>query len=407
LGQAAKTSVVCRCSDRRLAGANSAPRRRHSSAKHDPPPRWRAEVKSRHREASWRDERLQLVWAALELRTPPAVSPALARRPGGAGERGSRLPRTAPGASRFWAARRPTPRRRGRTRPPRPPLAVPCRAQQGRCRSEDEVRRALAPLREHGWRLRHGLRWQGNGDIDSVAIAPTGLGFAIETKTRTYDERQLGRVLEQARWLGRPFHKPGAGCTAPPVAGGAGEPLLARCIRSSKRRSQDAYAAPRRRRTRTRSRRLPPGLRERLCSPARTPALSELDDLRQSRDGVREGRTEKCRKSSDSVTRAARAWAPAHSGTHKPPARPPACSSTASTTPSRVCSWSPLRSPTRSSPDRESARAARLGSNAPFRVRRVTKRVASASGDAEGEAIFPQTARTHHKLLSAPNTTLS
>jgi hypothetical protein len=49
----------------------------------------------------------------------------------------------------------------------------------------------------------HALRWSGSGDIDSVAIAPTGVGFAIETKTRTYDERQLGRVLEQARWLGR------------------------------------------------------------------------------------------------------------------------------------------------------------------------------------------------------------
>ena len=70
-------------------------------------------------------------------------------------------------------------------------------------RSEDEVRRALEPLRERGWRLRHGLRWQGGGDIDSVAIAPSGLGFTIETKTRTYDERQLDRVREQARWLGR------------------------------------------------------------------------------------------------------------------------------------------------------------------------------------------------------------
>jgi hypothetical protein len=46
-------------------------------------------------------------------------------------------------------------------------------------RSEDEARRTLAPLREHGWRVRHGLRWQGDGDIDSVAIAPTGLGFVI------------------------------------------------------------------------------------------------------------------------------------------------------------------------------------------------------------------------------------
>ena len=70
-------------------------------------------------------------------------------------------------------------------------------------RSEDEVRRALEPLRERGWRLRHGLRWQGGGDIDSVAIAPSGLGFTIETKTRTYDARHLDRVREQARWLGR------------------------------------------------------------------------------------------------------------------------------------------------------------------------------------------------------------
>jgi hypothetical protein len=45
--------------------------------------------------------------------------------------------------------------------------------------SEDEVWRALAPLEQRGWRLRHGLRWQGRGDIDSVAIAPTGVGFAI------------------------------------------------------------------------------------------------------------------------------------------------------------------------------------------------------------------------------------
>jgi Nuclease-related domain len=70
-------------------------------------------------------------------------------------------------------------------------------------RSEDEVRRALEPLRQHGWRVLHALRWAGRGDIDSVAIVPNGDGFAIETKTRTYDQRHLGRVREQARWLGR------------------------------------------------------------------------------------------------------------------------------------------------------------------------------------------------------------
>ncbi len=70
-------------------------------------------------------------------------------------------------------------------------------------RSEDEVRRALAHLQAEGWRLRHSLPWQGRGDIDSVAIAPTGVAVAIETKTRTYDVRHLARVHEQAVWLSR------------------------------------------------------------------------------------------------------------------------------------------------------------------------------------------------------------
>jgi hypothetical protein len=70
-------------------------------------------------------------------------------------------------------------------------------------RSEDEVQRALAPLQAEGWRLRHSLRWHGQGDIDSVAIAPTGVAVAIETKTRTYDARHLTRVREQATWLSR------------------------------------------------------------------------------------------------------------------------------------------------------------------------------------------------------------
>jgi hypothetical protein len=68
-------------------------------------------------------------------------------------------------------------------------------------RSEDDVERALAPLEAEGWRLRHSLPWQGGGDIDSVAIAPTGIAVAIETKTRTYDDRHLARVHEQAVWL--------------------------------------------------------------------------------------------------------------------------------------------------------------------------------------------------------------
>jgi hypothetical protein len=69
--------------------------------------------------------------------------------------------------------------------------------------SEYEVRRALAPLEEDGWRMRHSLPWRGRGDIDSLAIAPTGAGFVIETKTRSYDDRHLARVREQAAWLSR------------------------------------------------------------------------------------------------------------------------------------------------------------------------------------------------------------
>jgi hypothetical protein len=34
-----------------------------------------------------------------------------------------------------------------------------------------------------------------------VAISPTGIAVAIETKTRTYDQRHLARVREQVAWL--------------------------------------------------------------------------------------------------------------------------------------------------------------------------------------------------------------
>jgi Nuclease-related domain len=70
-------------------------------------------------------------------------------------------------------------------------------------RSEDEVQRALARLEGEGWRLRHSLPWGGRGDIDSVAITPTGVAFAIETKTRTFDASHVAHVREMAQWLHR------------------------------------------------------------------------------------------------------------------------------------------------------------------------------------------------------------
>jgi len=74
-------------------------------------------------------------------------------------------------------------------------------------RSEDELRHQLAALEHEGWGLRHSLPWRGRGDIDSVAIAPSGVGFAIEKKTRIYDGRHLAVVQEQAAWLWRQRRK--------------------------------------------------------------------------------------------------------------------------------------------------------------------------------------------------------
>ncbi len=70
-------------------------------------------------------------------------------------------------------------------------------------RSEDAVRGALTVLATEGWRVRHSLPYRRRGDIDSVAIAPTGLAFAIETKTRTFDARHLARTRQTAVWLYR------------------------------------------------------------------------------------------------------------------------------------------------------------------------------------------------------------
>jgi hypothetical protein len=51
--------------------------------------------------------------------------------------------------------------------------------------------------------MRHSLPWRGRGDVDSVAIAPSGVAFVIETKTRAYDQHHRARVRDQAAWLWR------------------------------------------------------------------------------------------------------------------------------------------------------------------------------------------------------------
>jgi Holliday junction resolvase-like predicted endonuclease len=69
--------------------------------------------------------------------------------------------------------------------------------------SEEEVRRALAALEAEGWRVRHSLAQGGRGDIDSVAIAPTGMAFAIEIKTRSFERGHLAVGRAMAVWLYR------------------------------------------------------------------------------------------------------------------------------------------------------------------------------------------------------------
>jgi hypothetical protein len=81
-------------------------------------------------------------------------------------------------------------------------LSLAGRSRIGAC-SEDIVRRVLRSLEAEGWRVRHALRWRGRGDVDSVAIAPPGIAFVIETKTTRHHPAHLARVREQAAWLSR------------------------------------------------------------------------------------------------------------------------------------------------------------------------------------------------------------
>ena len=138
----------------------------------------------------------------LELCAPPAIPSALLRGQGGAGQR-RRSPARARGRKCRGGARRaaaPHGRRAGALRSP---LAF--------ARPSQSSRRSLRGRSPAGTRAPPGGGLAASafpavarpGDIDSVAIAPTGVGIVIETKTRTYDRRHLARLHEQAAWLSR------------------------------------------------------------------------------------------------------------------------------------------------------------------------------------------------------------
>jgi hypothetical protein len=69
--------------------------------------------------------------------------------------------------------------------------------------SQRTVRLALTKLSGRGWMVRNGVPWPGGDDDDHLLRSPTGLGFAIETKTRTFSEQHLRRTAATARWAAR------------------------------------------------------------------------------------------------------------------------------------------------------------------------------------------------------------
>jgi hypothetical protein len=69
--------------------------------------------------------------------------------------------------------------------------------------SEDQVRRVLEQLAHEGWCVRHAVDRPGGGDVDHVVRAPSGIGFAIETKTLRWTRAHVARTIDAARWLER------------------------------------------------------------------------------------------------------------------------------------------------------------------------------------------------------------
>jgi hypothetical protein len=88
-------------------------------------------------------------------------------------------------------------------------------------RSEDEVHRQLAALERDGWRMWHSLRLRGPGDIDSVAIAPSGIA-------RSRSRRRRGHMTS-ATSLGCGIRRHGCGAAGEGGAGAARCPSCASC----------------------------------------------------------------------------------------------------------------------------------------------------------------------------------
>lgn len=138
-----------------------------------------------------------------ELRASPTVSPALSRRKGGAGKRRHRAARAGRRACGCSGARRAAAPHRGRAGCLRSALAFARWSRSSRRPLGGRGSARTRPSPGGGVAPSALAALARPGDIDSVAIAPTGIAATVETKTRTYDGRHLARVREQAAWLSR------------------------------------------------------------------------------------------------------------------------------------------------------------------------------------------------------------
>jgi hypothetical protein len=66
-------------------------------------------------------------------------------------------------------------------------------------RSERLVQHDLSALPDHFF-VKNDLSFPGGGNIDHMVCGPTG-AFAIDSKTRTHVERDLGTARRRAKWL--------------------------------------------------------------------------------------------------------------------------------------------------------------------------------------------------------------
>jgi hypothetical protein len=67
-------------------------------------------------------------------------------------------------------------------------------------RAEEAIGQLLNGLRSESFIVMHDVEQAGEGNIDHIVSGPTGV-FLIESKTRRYEERQLGKARRQAAKL--------------------------------------------------------------------------------------------------------------------------------------------------------------------------------------------------------------